>query len=85
MIYLAAIFIPSPQFSPRKQWIGFVINSIFYGLACLFVLSIVGMVIAPFFWLIAMFHAMWHVKKEMFVQNAEILTTKMAEKMRQQS
>lgn len=85
MMYLVAIFIPPVYFIVRKKWGGFVINSIFYGLACLLVLSIVFILAAPIFWAIAMVHAMWHVRKDMFLEQAEVLATKMAEKMSQVS
>jgi hypothetical protein len=85
MMYLVAIFIPPVYFIVRKKWGGFIINSIFYGLACLLVLSIVFILAAPIFWAIAMVHAMWHLRKDMFLEQAEVLATKMAEKMHQVS
>lgn len=81
MMYLVAIFVPPLYFLIRKKWGGFVVNSFFYGIACLLLLMFL-FPIAPFFWFPAMIHAMWHLRKEMVVEQAEILATKMAEKMR---
>lgn len=81
MKYLVAFFIPPLYFLMRKKWGGFVVNSFFYGMACLLLLMLI-FPIAPFFWLPAMIHAMYHVKKEVVTEQAELLATKMAEKMR---
>ena len=83
MIYLALIFIPPAYFISRKKWGGFVLNSIFYGLACLCVFSIALIFVAPFFWLISFIHAMLVYKKESTERNINLLATKMAEKMKQ--
>lgn len=82
MKYLIAFFIPPLYFLMRGKWVGFIINSFFYGMACLLLLMLL-IPIAPFFWLPAMIHAFYHVKKEAVVEHAEILATKMAEKMRE--
>jgi hypothetical protein len=82
MIYLCIIFIPPVYFLVRKKWGGFVLNSILYGIACLCVLSIMGIVAAPIFWALAVGHAGFTYRKEMMVQHADLIATKMAEKMR---
>ena len=83
MIYFALIFIPPAYFISRKKWGGFILNSILYGLACLCVFSIAGIMIAPFFWIISFIHAMLVYKKEATQRNINLLATKMAEKMRE--
>ncbi len=81
MTILCIIFISPLYFLNRKKWGAFMVNAFFYGLACLCVLSIVGIMIAPVFWLIALIHASYYYKKEVVVEQAELLATKMAEKM----
>jgi hypothetical protein len=81
MIYLCLIFIPPVYFITRKKWGGFVLNSVLYGLACLCVLSMVGIMVAPFFWILSVGHASFTYRREMAAQNADMLATKMAEKM----
>jgi hypothetical protein len=83
MIYLALIFIPPAYFLVRKKWGGFVLNSILYGIALLCVLSIIGIMVAPVFWLLAVGHASFSYRREALERHAEMLATKMAEKMRE--
>ncbi len=81
MMYLCAVFIPPLYFLIRGKWVSFIINSIFYGLACLFALSIVGLPVAPFFWIVAAAHAGFSLRKEMMVEQATLIAEKMAEKI----
>jgi uncharacterized protein YhbP (UPF0306 family) len=81
MIYLALIFVPPLYFLVRKKWGGFVLNSILYGIACLCVLSMIGIWIAPFFWILSVGHASFTYRREATERHAELLATKMAEKM----
>jgi hypothetical protein len=82
MSFLAVLFIPPLYFATRKRWGAFVINSVFYGTACLLALSLIFILFAPLFWLVAFFHASWYFRQERVVAQAELLATKMAEKMR---
>jgi hypothetical protein len=82
MMYLCIIFIPPVYFIVRKKWGGFFLNAILYGLACLCVISIVGIMGAPIFWVLAVGHAGFTYKREMLERHAELMATKMAEKMR---
>ena len=81
MIHLCALFIPPLYFLIRGKWISAIINSIFYGLACIFVLSIVGFPIGLFFWVVAVAHAMWSLRKELMVEHATLIAEKMAEQL----
>lgn len=83
MIYLALIFIPPVYFISRKKWGGFCLNAILYGIACLCVISIVGIVAAPFFWLLAVGHASFTFKREQLDRHADRVATKLAEKINQ--
>jgi hypothetical protein len=64
MMYLCIIFIPPVYFLIRKKWGGFVLNSILYGLACLCVLSMIGIWVAPLFWIFAVGHARFTYRRE---------------------
>jgi hypothetical protein len=81
MMYLCAVFISPLYFILRGRWVSFIINSIFYGIACVLALSIVGLPIAPFFWIVAAAHAGYSLRKEMMVEQATLIAEKMAERM----
>lgn len=85
MMYLCIILIPPAYFLARKKWGGFFLNSALYGMACLCILMIVFMWIAPFFWLLAVGHAGFAYRRELIVYQAEMIAARMAEKMRAQS
>lgn len=83
MTYLCIIFIPPLYFLTRGKWSGFFLNAVLYGIACLCVLSIVGIVVAPLFWILAVGHASFTYRKELMMQHADMIATKMAEKMKE--
>ncbi|HEX3625914.1 MAG TPA: hypothetical protein VH280_10870 [Verrucomicrobiae bacterium] len=85
MMYLALIFVPPIYFVARKRWGGFVLNSILYGMACLCILMIFFAWVAPVFWLLSVGHASFAYRKELVASHAELLATKMAEKMQAQN
>ena len=80
---LSVIFIPPLYFFTRKKWGHFIINSFFYGCACLCVIAFALIFLAPIFWGIAFVHAAWSYKSEMRNKQVEHLATRMAEKMRE--
>lgn len=81
MTYLCIIFVSPAYFLTRKKWGAFFVNAFFYGIACLCVLSIAGIFVAPIFWGIALVHALVVHRKEVVVQQADMFATKMTEKM----
>jgi hypothetical protein len=81
MMYLCIIFLSPLYFMIRGKWGGFVLNSILYGLACFCVISIIGIMIAPLFWMLAVGHASWSLRRELMEQNAIMIAEKMAEQM----
>ena len=83
MMFLCILFTPPLYFIARKKWGGFILNSILYGIALLCVLSLIGIWIAPVFWILAVCHASFTYRHEMVVKHAELIATKMAEKMQQ--
>jgi hypothetical protein len=82
MMFLCVLFLPPVYFMVRGKWGGFILNAIFYGIAWICVFSIIGIVAAPIFWLLAVGHAGWHLRHERMMEHAEVLATKMAEKLR---
>jgi hypothetical protein len=53
-------------------------------MACACVLTFVFAFIGVFFWILAVGHASFTYKREMLERHAEMMATKMAEKMRNQ-
>jgi len=82
MMYLCIIFIPPVYFIARRKWGGFILNAILYGIACLCVLSMVGIMAAPIFWILAVGHAGFTYRKEMMSVHADMIATKLAEKLK---
>jgi Mn2+/Fe2+ NRAMP family transporter len=82
MMYLCVLFVPPVYFMARKRWGAFILNAVLYGLGVLFLISIVGAVVAPIFWILAVGHAGWHLRKEQLEEHAEMIASKMAEKLR---
>lgn len=83
MTYLAIIFVSPVYFLLRKKWGAFTLNAILYGTGLLFLISIIGAMIAPMFWILAVGHAGWHLRKEQMEEQAEMIASKMAQKMKQ--
>jgi hypothetical protein len=81
MMYLAIIFISPVYFLARGKWGGFILNSILYGLGLICAISIIGLIVAPLFWALAVGHAGWHLRKEVMEEHARMIATKMAEQM----
>jgi len=83
MTYLIIIFIPPIYFLMRSDWIGFCVNSVLFGLAWLLLVSIIGAVLSPLPWALAVGHASWTLRKQLMEEQATIMARKMAEAMRQ--
>ena len=82
MMILCVIFIPPVYLLIRHKWGGFCINAVLYLIACSLVLSLIGIMAAPIFWLLAVCHAGFYLRRETAERNAEMFATKLAEKMR---
>lgn len=83
MTFLCIFFIPPLYLLLRRKLLACLVNCIFYGLAWLCVLSFIGIMVAPIFWLISVFHAGWYARKAAMQEQVELLATKMAEKMKE--
>ena len=75
MMFLTVIFISPLYFLLRKKWGGFVLNSILYLSAVFTIFLGVGII----FWILAVGHAGWHLRKEAMVEQAELIAKKMFE------
>jgi hypothetical protein len=83
--YVIAIVFPPLYFLIRNR-IGLgLIYGLLFALSIFLLLTVVLAPIAIFFWLVSMIHALWHVRRELVAEQAEVLATKMAEKVRMSS
>jgi hypothetical protein len=82
MMYLTVIFISPLYFLVRKKWGGFILNSIIYGIAVFLVVTVVFSWLGAFFWILGVGHAGWHIRQENMEKHADMIATKMAEKMK---
>lgn len=81
-LYLIAFFLPPLYFLLRRKWLGFVINLVMFLIAIpLFFVFGLGIV----FWMIAVVHAMWHVRRELVDEHATAIAQRMAEAMVKQN
>ena len=80
MMYLIVIFVSPVYFLIRKKWGAFVLNAILYLLA-LFTVFIFG--IGIIFWLLAVGHAGWHLRKELMKEHAQMIATELVAKMKE--
>jgi len=86
-MYLIIILASPVYFLTRKKWGGFILNSLLYSLAWINVLVLgifggLGFISGGFFWLLAVAHAGWYLRKEMIQEHAEIIAAKMAERLK---
>ena len=81
MIYLVAIFIPPLYFLIKKRWLGFIISSCLFVLALLLAVTVVLIPVSVILWILCSIVAVWNLRKAVMHEHAEVLATKMAEKM----
>lgn len=82
-MYLIVLFISPLYFLIRKKWLGFILNLILYGIAVVFLVTIIFAWVGFLFWILAVGHAGWHIKQENMEKHADMVATKMAEKMKE--
>lgn len=82
-MYLIVIFISPLYFLIRQKWFGFVINLILYTLAVISLVTIIFFWVGIIFWGLAVGHAGWAIRQEMMEKHADLVATKMAEKMKE--
>ncbi len=79
-MYLAIVFVSPLYFAIRKKWGAFVLNALLYLMAWV-TIWIFG--IGVIFWVLGVGHAGWHLRKELMQEHAELIATKMVEKMKE--
>ena len=84
MMYLCIIFVPPVYFLARQKWGGFVLNGALYFLAFSCLITIVGIPLAILFWTLSVGHAGFTYRRELIAHHAELIATKMAEKLQNQ-
>lgn len=84
MTYLCILFIPPVYFLARKKWGGFFLNAFLYGMALLCIISIIGIMGAPVFWILAVGHASFTYRREQTERHAELIASKINQKPTQQ-
>lgn len=83
MIYLTAIFIPPLYFLIKKRWGAFIGSLVAFFFAVIFAIMVVLLPISFILWVICSVVAVWDLRKHLAHENADIVATKMAEKMRE--
>ena len=83
MIYLVAIFIPPLYFLIKERWLGFIVSSFLLVLSVLLAMTWILIPVSLILWALCSVVAVWDLRKRLVHENAEILATKMAEKMRE--
>jgi hypothetical protein len=79
MTYLMVIFVSPLYFLVRGKIGGFILNAILYFLAICCVVSLIFAWVGVIFWLLAVGHASWHLRREFMLEHAEMIAVKMAE------
>jgi hypothetical protein len=83
MIYIAAILLPPLYFLLKKKWAAFVISSFLFVLSLFFAMTVVLIPVSLILWGLCAVVAVWNLRKSLMHEHAEVLATKMAEKMQQ--
>jgi hypothetical protein len=83
MIYLTAIFIPPLYFLIKKKWLAFIGSMVAFFFAVIFTIMMILLPISFILWGLCSVVAVWDLRKRVIHESAEVLATKMAEKMRE--
>ena len=83
MIYLVAIFIPPLYFLIKKKWLAFIGSMVAFFFAVIFAIMMILLPISFILWGICSVVAVRDLRKRSMHESAEVLATKMAEKMRE--
>ena len=83
MIYLVAVFLPPLYFLIKKRWAAFIGTSFLLVLSLFLAMTVVLLPVSLILWALCAVVAIWDLRKRLVNENAEVLATKMAEKMRE--
>ena len=81
MIYLVAVLVPPLYFLIKKKWLGFIVSSVLLVLSLFLAMTVVLLPVALVLWIFCSVCAIWSVRKSLMHEHADILASKMAEKM----
>ena len=79
MMYLIIIFISPLYFLIRGKIGGLILNAILYCVAVAFLVTIVFSWVGFPFWLLAVGHAAWHYRRDLMMEQTEMIITKVTE------
>jgi predicted membrane protein len=83
MIYLVAILIPPLYFLIKKKWLAFIGSMAAFFFAVIFAIMMILLPISFILWGLCSVVAVRDLRKRLVHEHAEVLATKMAEKMRE--
>ena len=83
MTYLVAVLVPPLYFLIKKKWLALIASLVAVFFAVIFAMMVVLLPISFILWGLFSVIAVWDLRKRLVHENAEILATKMAEKMRE--
>jgi len=83
MIYLVAIFIPPLYFLIKKKWLALIGSLVAFFFAVIFAIMMVLLPLSLILWGVCSIVAVRDLRKRGMHEHAEVLATKMAEKMRE--
>jgi membrane protein implicated in regulation of membrane protease activity len=83
MIYLVAVLIPPLYFLLKKKWLALVASVFLFFIALICAMTGILIFVSVILWALCSVVAVWDLRKRLVHENAEILATKMAEKIRE--
>jgi len=83
MTYLIAIFCPPLYFLIKKQWVGFCVSTLLLVLCFFMAFTFILIPVVLIIWALCSICAVWNLRRLCMHEHAEVLATKMAEKMNQ--
>jgi hypothetical protein len=83
MIYLVAIFIPPLYFLLKKRWLALIGSLVAFFFAVIFAIMMILLPLSFILWGLCSVVAVWDLRKRVMHEHADVLATKMAEKMRE--
>ena len=79
MMYLIIIFVSPLYFLIKGKIGGLILNAILYCVAVVFLVTIVFSWVGFPFWLLAVGHAAWHYRRDLMMEHAEMIVTKVTD------
>lgn len=80
-MWLLAFFCSPIYFACRGKWAACFINGFFYLIAMVLLISVVGAIFAPVFWMFCVAHAMWDMRAVITEQAIQRQAEALAQKL----